>query len=533
MEQFIEKYSDSIVGVLSGFDRLVLRGSLRRLDVRYWDPDRQVTVAKGIEDFLWQSGVLFKHYGDYLKKTSERVKQVSTRAIREAGLPVIYMREGGVDKDEYARRVAAERGIHKGPVCVLSVLEPCPTFEYAKSRIVLRKRPCHMLYHYGWDETLGWMYARMQTWFPFHIQIGINGREWLAQQMRQQGLGFQQEKNCFTRISDFARAQELMNQQLKTDWVDLLMSLAARLNPLHAEIFAKYPTSYYWTCYQSEWATDIVFRRGEQLQRLMPAILAHGMLSFHSRDVLRFFGKRTTQAGKIPRTFHGELQTSYKEYAEGERIKFWMDGNSVKTYSKVMAADAGVLRAAETTINNVDVFRSYRPAEGGPPDDLQWRKMRKGIADLHRRAEVSQQTNNRLINALASVDDSRRLEELIADIQQPVNWQGRRVRALRPLGDDRPLLEAIHHGDFLLNGFRNRDLQAILFGTEAQSRQEHRRRSAAISRRLRMLRAHGVIRKVPHTHRYHVNPNARTMLVAIFTAAQTTLNQVNQLRNAA
>ncbi|MGA8314129.1 MAG: hypothetical protein WB755_29160 [Terriglobales bacterium] len=303
MEQFIEKYSDCIVGVLSGFDRLVLRGSPRRLNVSYWDPSRQVVVAKGMEEFLWQSGVLFKHYGDYLKKTSERVKKASTRAISEAGLPVIYVREAGVDEDEYARRVAAERGIRRGPVCVLSVLEPCPTFEYVQSRIVRRKRPCHVLYHYGWDETLGWMYARIQTWFPFHIQIGINGREWLAQQMRPQGLQFQQEKNCFTRIADFPRAQELMNQQLQTGWVDLLTGLARRLNPIHEEIFAKYPTPYYGTCYQSEWATDSVFRSGEQLKRWMPAILAHGMLSFHSSDVLRFFGKRTTRRAKSPGTF--------------------------------------------------------------------------------------------------------------------------------------------------------------------------------------------------------------------------------------
>ena len=227
----------------------------------------------------------------------------------------------------------------------------------------------------------------------------------------------------------------------------------------------------------------------------MPAFIAHGLLSYHSNDVLRFFGKRTTKAGQIPRNFHGELQTSCRQYQEGERIKFWMDGNSTKTYSKVILAEAGVLRAAETTINNVDVFRTYRPKEGGPDDELEWRKMRKGVADLHRRAEVSQQTNNRLIDALASVDDSRRLEELIAGIQKPVKWQGRRVRALRPFADDRPLLEAINDGDFLLNGFRNRDLQAILYDTPAYLADEKRRRSAAISRRLRMLRAHGLIRK--------------------------------------
>jgi hypothetical protein len=88
-----------------------------------------------MEEFLWQNGIAFKHYGDYLKQTSERVRKASTRPYREASLPVIYLREAGVDKDAYARRVAAEHGITRGAACVLSVVEPCPTFEYVKSRM--------------------------------------------------------------------------------------------------------------------------------------------------------------------------------------------------------------------------------------------------------------------------------------------------------------------------------------------------------------------------------------------------------------
>ena len=106
-------------------------------------------------------------------------------------------------------------------------------------------------------------------------------------------------------------------------------------------------------------------------------------------------------------------------------------------------------------------FRAYRPKEGGPEEDLQWRPLRKGIADLHRRAEVSQKANDRLLNALAAVDDSRSVEELTADIQKHTHLNGRRVRALRPWGEDKALLTAINHGDFLINGFRNRDLQQL------------------------------------------------------------------------
>jgi hypothetical protein len=159
--------------------------------------------------------------------------------------------------------------------------------------------------------------------------------------------------------------------------------------------------------------------------------------------------------------------------------------------------------------------------------------MRQGIADLHRRAEVSQQVNNRLINALASVDDNRRLSELIADVQQPAKWKQRRVRALQPFGEDRTLLEAVNHGEFLINGLRNRDLQAILYPQPAKSPQEQRRRSAAISRKIRMLRAHGILHKVSRTHRYHVAPDARTMIVAILTSAQTSLKQINDLKGKA
>jgi hypothetical protein len=104
---------------------------------------------------------------------------------------------------------------------------------------------------------------------------------------------------------------------------------------------------------------------------------------------------------------------------------------------------------------------------------------------------------------------------------------------LRPFAEDHPLLEAINRGDFLVNGFRNRDLQAMLYQQPANSPREKRRRSAAISRKLRMLRAHSIIRKKGNTRAYQVAPEARTILVAILTAARTSLHQINELQKAA
>jgi hypothetical protein len=209
-----------------------------------------------------------------------------------------------------------------------------------------------------------------------------------------------------------------------------------------------------------------------------------------------------------------------------------MNGNSAKFYDKAYSEMGSVLRA-ETTVNTTTDFRVFRPKEGGPEADLAWRPMRLGIADIHRRAEVSQKTNERLLNALAQADDSRSVEELTADIQKRTTSGGRMVRGLRPWAEDKNLFTAVNHGDFLINGFRNRDLQKLLFAVEAESPAERKRRSAAVSRKLRLLRAHGVIQKVPHTHRYHVSTAGRAILIAVLTTAKTSLHQLNQLAKAA
>jgi hypothetical protein len=96
------------------------------------------------------------------------------------------------------------------------------------------------------------------------------------------------------------------------------------------------------------------------------------------------------------------------------------------------------------------------------------------------------------------------------------------VRALNPLApEDVGLLEAINHGEFLLNGFRNRDLRARLFADMASSSpEEAKRQSAKVTRLLRLLRAHGVITKVSKTHRYQVTAEGRSQVTALLAARQ-------------
>jgi hypothetical protein len=118
------------------------------------------------------------------------------------------------------------------------------------------------------------------------------------------------------------------------------------------------------------------------------------------------------------------------------------------------------------------------------------------------------------------------LDELLQRLEQPRQWRGRRVRALPPLGDDRALLSAINHGEFAINGFRNRHLRTIFFPQTTRDHKQLRRRSAWISRKLRLLRAHALITKIPGTHRYQVTSPGRKTIVAILSALRSTVAQL-------
>jgi hypothetical protein len=519
MTEFTSKYAGLIAGTLSGFDRLVFRGSLRRICYPF-----------GMSGYLWANQVPLTGFGSHVNEISGRVKQAALRCVEQAGRTVRYLQSSKDDKEAIARSIAREQKISEGPVCALTCVEPCWGFDIYRNReshkldLVQRSRKCLYVYQYWQHPALGWLNARIETWFPFSIQICMNGRTWLARQMDRAGIGYRQQDNCFPWVADWEQAQRLMDTQLQANWPEVLGEIARLLNPLHDEIFHRFPIQYYWSTYQSEWATDVVFGKPADLQRLYPRFLHHAVTTFRSPDVLRFLGKKLTLSGEINGQVAAEVTTDLKRRQEGVRIKHRYNGNSVKLYDKAYTPVGSVLRA-ELTMDDPEDFKVYRRPEGDADAPLAWLRMRKGIADLHRRAEVSQKANERYLDALATVDDSTRLGALIDPIVKPVSWIGKRVRALHPFDDqDLLLLEAISQGEFLINGLRNKDLQPLLYATAAKSDQERRRRSSAISRKLRLLRAHHLIRKVPASHRYHLTAQGRQIAAAVIAASNATIN---------
>jgi hypothetical protein len=494
---------------LHGFDRLRIRGTKRLL-----------ASAGGMFSFLWHKKVLLKEFGDFAQSATDRIRRATERLAEGAGHPIQYLMSPSTNKEEVARGVMEKERITEGPICILSSVEPCWSYEIYRNRqtrkLELRSkwRKCLHYYHYGIHPRLGFMNVRLQTWFPFSVHVCLNGREWLARQMDAAGIGYVRRENCFTHVENVPRVQRLMNRPLEVDWKKLLDPIVARINPAEGDLFGDRPVDYYWSVQESEWASDVMFTSPAALASLYPQLIRHGMQNLSCVDVMRFLGRKVPAHHGPHGSFTGEVVSDLKARPEGLRMKHRINGNSIKMYDK----QGSVLRV-ETTLNDPSDIKVYRPKEGDPKGDKDWRPLRKGVADVHRRAQVSQAANERYFASLEAVENSKPLAELADTLCRPVKWKGKRARALNPLSpDDARLLEAVNRGEFAVNGFRNRDLRSVWFGPQEVPDAEARRQSSAITRKLRLLRAHGLIRKVSRTHRYMLTKQGTTAIPALLSA---------------
>ena len=291
---------------------------------------------------------------------------------------------------------------------------------------------------------------------------------------------------------------------MKLDWSKDLTRLVDATHP-QLRSLPGLDRDHYWTAEQTEWATDVMFRQPSALIQRVPRFIEHSMLNLGCGHVMRFLGRRANQDGTVTKSFAGEVGADMTRRAEGTRVAFRVNGNQVKFYDK----QGSVLRV-ETTINNPKDMQSYRASESDPEGPKKWRGMKKGVSDLPRRTEISQKSNERCLESLATVDDSEPAACVIAKVcRRARRKDGGMMRALNPLGDeDAKLLHAIGSGDFLLSGFRNRDVRASLGCTSAAA-------TYRLSLLLSLLRAHKVIRKISGTHRYQVSNFGRKLLASL------------------
>jgi hypothetical protein len=472
---------------------------------------------------LRELGVRYDRYFDFVKRVSKGITDHAQALAKAQKRPLVHLNSATINKEEFAREVQHRDKIEQGLICILTCVERCQTYALRRRgeqnwlQLVPEQRKCQFLYFYLQDPEFGLMHVRLQTWLPMTIQVCVNGREFLARQLTREGIAFTKCDNSFTHIDDLSRAQELLDQLLKRDWVQTLNKYAEQFNPWCRPDNELRFRGYYWTFRQSEVATDILFRDAASLEKVYPALVRHALDHFRSPDVLRFFNRRLTGH------FHNEINTDVKQFPEGTRIKHWVEENSIKMYDK-----SGSVLRIETTLNEPGRFKVLRQCTRQGQQVLAWFALRKGVVDIERRVEICRAANERYLAALAVVALPAPVQALLDPVHCPVVRKGVRYRALRPVApDDAKLLALLLTGAFAIQGFRNRDLYALLYPDPTPPPEERRRRSNRITRTLRLLRAHGLIRKVPRTTYYRVSEKGHRVISTTTTLRNLQLSDLS------
>lgn len=518
--RFLQVYQERVSGVLEGLDRVRFRGT-----------DRMLSNSKGFSIVLRRIGVLLKDFGRWAETTTKLVRSSCEQQARKLGISIHYLRRSGDDKEALARQVMKEQGVAKdGSICMFSVVEPCfaptvcPNKKTKYLEVAIRPRKCVFIYYYFDHPKVGFGHVRIQTWAPYTVHICLNGRHWLEKSLIAKDIGYLKSGNCFPWISDIERAQKLSDAQLRTDWPELLNGLVRKACPFVFRVCSPFTLDYYWSADETEFATDVMFRSKKELDVLFPHLLLHAMRISDCHNTLRYFGKRGEARSRNKAPY--QIQSDCRRRFEGVRIKHWVNGDSIKMYNK----EGSILRV-ETTINHPRHYKAFRPANDDKSKPATWQLMRKGVNDLHRRCQISKSANERYLDAISAAQVEQTLLEVAKEVCNRTTRNARPVRALNPWDEqDFKLLTFLAKGEWNLNGFRNTQLCHWLYPQyKALQQIERRKLSAKVTRRIGMLRAHGLIRKIPREHRYVLTQKGKTFASALLVASNIHIKQLTEL----
>jgi len=509
---FTDKYQDDILGINSGFDRVIIKGSL--IPIAY---------EKGLSQFLCYHHILLKDFTNYAKAFADTLKENAKSIAQEEKASCIYLNNSNTKKENLIKVIIKERGSHPGLVAVLSALEVDNSFDIFKNKnihqlqLVARKRKCLHIYFYFIDENLGLCYFRIQTFFPFKVQIYFNGREKLSCDFDKSNIDYEKYDNCFTWISDLVKAQELADDldvpklhAIFDKWVDKYV-------PILKQLQQEWNLTYNWSIKQIEYATDILFKSQYKLDSIYKQLLQYDVLTVTPEDIMIFLGKKPTglRAGRI--------ETSCRKTYLGYRLKHGNGPNSIKMYNK-----AGSVLRIEITFHDVSEFKVYREVhqiDGQIVKKLA--EMKKSIYSLEHVIRIGKAAIKRYLDYISKMEDnSTGLEELRQSTERKTE-NDRNYKGFNHLNrEDSTILQELVNRSFIVSGFTNKSLKLAL----SQQLQATTWSTGKVSRLIKRLIVFGLVKKVHKTYRYFLTEKGRLITtLAIKLRNMTVIPTVDSL----
>jgi hypothetical protein len=475
-ELLTERHAAQIEGVLGCFDRMLIFGTLPG-----------ICFAAGMTSFLFERKIRIFDYRKFAEPYRNRIRENAEQMAAKGGVEIEFIRKRNFRKEDRVKEILAKRGEQAGLVCIFSAMEPCSTYkpwhnkQTGKTYLAPADGKCLHYYFYFMDEELGLCHVRVPTWLPCRLQIYFNGHNWLAGQLNKCGIDYQMTDNAFTQIADWQRAQ-----RLSKGWET--KRIHARLNDLARQccpIYKDFASGYHWSVDQCEYATDIVFGKQADLQAIYENLARTAIHTVKPDNIATFLGR------KLHTQYEGELGNRFNIRMEGTRIKHTMGPVSIKLYDKF-----GLILRIETTVNDLTFFKHYREVEHRDGSrETKWASMQKTIYSLAALRELLEAANRRYLEFLSAIEDPRAGRNKLDKLSQPVEQEGRRYSGFNLFDqNDENLLCAIVRGEFNISGLQNKTLRRHL--SELSSNQ--------VSRLLKRLRTHGLVKKVGHTYKYYV-----------------------------
>jgi len=502
MELLTQRYSQKIVGTLSCYDRIVITGTLPVL-----------SNAGHLTTYMYQNNIRIFDYPQFAEPFRDTLKANAEKIAGESGVTIEFIRKGNVRKEALVESIIKKRGTHPGLVHVISVMEGCTTYKpwhdktTHKTFLKYDQSKCLTYYFYFIDEVLGLCYVRVPTWVPFKLQIFFNGHAWLSNELTNKKISHQMADNAFIEISDWNKAQKISDNLKIEKLHKKLNGFAEKYCPVHK----MFKQEYHWSIMQCEYSTDIVFRKQEDLKPLYDQLIAKAIHSVKPENIITFLGKK--MLGK----YEGEIGNNYHIRLGGSRIKHSMGKVSIKMYDKF----AHILRI-ETTVNDVTFFKHYREVIHRDGSSTQKEaSMKKNIYSLKPLREIVAASNNRYLEFISAIDDNTIGHKKLEKATEVVTKENRNYKGLNFFNKpDKKIVLTLARGEFNIYGFRSKDLAKHL--TNYSSDQ--------LSRLLKRLRVHGMIRKIGKSYKYYLTKLGKQ----IITCSQKVINMVMipQLSNA-
>jgi len=245
---------------------------------------------------------------------------------------------------------------------------------------------------------------------------------------------------------------------------------------------------------QVEYATDVVFKRQADLGTVYEAITRTAIHTVKPDKIATFLGRKLTGH------YQDELGNNFSTRIEGTCIKHHMGPVSIKMYDKF-----GLVLRIETTVNDPSFFKHHRWVEQKNGQKIfKLANLKKSIYSLNDLRFLLVSANKRYLAFISEIDDPSAGRKLLHQVTESKELHGRTYKGFNFFSmHDQQLCEIIGRGEYAINGLRNKDLRHHLRNST----------SGQISRRLKNLRVHGLVKRVGRTYKYYLTEIGRRVIV--------------------